>query len=142
MAIVRVTGSERRNAPAYFPKKASQAFTVNSLLAFSGGEVQPAISTTTSLAGVCQQKIASTDADYALETPIAVELIDPSATYICDVTTGTLTTESVGVAYDLDSDVGINVNGTSHKQVTCTGFISATKGYFTLNGLFQTIPAV
>lgn len=142
MAFVRVTGSERQMAPAYFPKKASQAFTVNSLLTFSGGEVQPIISTDLRIAGICLQKIASTDADYAAETPIAVELIDPNATYIGDVTTGTLTTESVGIQYDLDSDVGVNVNATSHKQVTCVGFISATKGYFILNGLFQTVPAV
>jgi hypothetical protein len=140
MAIYRVTGSERR--VEYFPKKASQAFSVNSLVTFSGGEVQPAVATDLRMGGICLQKIASTDSDYASETPIGIELIDPNAVYIGDVSTGTLTTESVGIQYDLASATGIDVSATSHKQVTCVGFISATKGYFMINGLFQTVPAV
>lgn len=141
MAFIRETNAATR-VFATFPKKASTEFACNSAVAFSGGEVQPAVSTDTRLAGIIQQKISSTDSDYASETDVTVELIDPTAFYLCDVTTGTLTTESVGVQYDLDSSVGINVNSTSHKQVTCVAYISATQGLFVFNAAFQFANAV
>lgn len=140
MAFIRRTGSERRTQ--IFPKKASQAFNVGDILTFSGGEVQPAVAADLRMAGVCLQKITSADADYATENPILVELIDTNAVYEVDVSTGSLTTESVGIQYDLDDADSINVNGTSHKQVTCVAFISATKGLFTINGAYQYVPSV
>lgn len=142
MAVIRRTGSSRRSL--WYPKTESTALALNSLAVLTTGKVVNAASTDLDIVGVIMKKIAATDSDFASATPIPVELIDPEATYEIDVTTGTLLTTSVGGKFDLDSTtgLGVNVNGTSHKQVTCVGFISATKGLFVINGLFQARPAV
>lgn len=139
MAFIRRTGSER--VAVQFPKVASVALAVgDALIADGSGAVTVAASTSTSIIGICQKKVAATDSDYAANTPMPVELIDFTAIYEADVD-NTLTTAMVGLRRDLTDQNSVNATGTSHNQVTIVGFISATKALVMFNSAFQAVNA-
>lgn len=122
----------------YLQKAASTAIAINAVLTFDGsGGVIHAVSTSTRIAGVSLKAVVSTDSDYALQTRIPVVIPTPESVFEMDVTTGTLTAAMVGNQYDLDSHLGINVNATSHKQVTIVAFLSATKALVKFNGAYE-----
>lgn len=116
-----------------FPKAASTAFTIGQLVAFDGsGNITPATSSSTLLVGVVQKTVTSTDTDYALNTPIPVEVpVEKYAEFIAD-TTGAAAS-NVGGQYDLTDANNVNLSGTSRKVVTVTRLISATKVAVILN---------
>lgn len=127
MSFIRISGKPRL---AWFPKKASTAFTQNALVYPDGsGAIQPADSTSGEHIGVIQKAVASTDSDYASTTLVPVDECGEDDIFEATVT-GTLTSAMVGTYRDLSDSVTVNAGATSKKVVLCVGFISATKGLF------------
>lgn len=126
-----------RTKIVFYPKAASTAFTKNTLVYFDGsGAITPAIATSGDHIGIVLKSVASTDADYAANTLIAVEIPqDKFCVFEADVTSG-LTAAKVGTTMDL-TDAGTVSVATSKKVVTCVKFITATKGRFVLNSTFD-----
>lgn len=104
----------------------------------SGGFAPSASTDLTVFAISCKAK-ASTDSDYASTTNTVGVLPHDQAEFLADVQTGTATAAMVGTRCDLNSTTGtgINVNGTSHNQVTIVGFVSATQVIVKFNGAAQ-----
>lgn len=127
----------------WYPKTASTAISANAVLEQDGsGAVNPADSADTSLFGVSLRAVVAADSDYATAgAQIPVLVMNPSCTWEADVTTGTATAAMVGLRRDLDTSLGINVNGTSHNQVTIVGFISASKVVVRFNSSYQFVNA-
>jgi hypothetical protein len=120
----------------YYPKKASTAMSVGDLLKFDGSgyvTVCAAGTATNVIVGVSLRKVASTDADYASTTLIPVE-VGKDSIYIADIGTGTGAASNVGGGFDLAAAGTLDVTATTHKQVTCVGFISTTQLLVKLNG--------
>jgi hypothetical protein len=134
MAFKRVEG---RPNIQWYPKKASTAFTNGALVYADGsGAIQPADSTSGMHLGVILKSVASTDADYAETTKVPVDVPRPSDVFEADVT-GTLTTAMIGNTYDLSTSLVVNVGAQSKNVVTCVGFISSTKGLFSINAMIH-----
>ena len=123
----------------YFRKKASTAFNVGEAVAFetngsAGDPVEPADASDAALIGICGQKIASTDADYADNTDILIHVPnDKTAEFEGDVGTGTLTVADEGLEMDLKDKDEIDQSASTTDVVVCTRFLSATKGLFVIN---------
>jgi hypothetical protein len=128
MAAIKRDGKTK---DMWFPKVASTAISANSFVKFDGsGHVTPCVSTDATILGVYEgPAIASSDATNSL-IKITVP-IERAVEWTVDVEAGTLTAASVGVTFDLQDATGVNQGGTSHNPVTCTAFLSASKGVFT-----------
>lgn len=121
----------------YFPKTASTTLSADSLVILTSGQLVAATSSSSKLAGVLRKAIASTDSDYTSTTLVPVEVpIEMNVTWLADFT-ASFTAAQVGVACDLTDQNNVNTGGTSHKVVTPTAFISATKGLVVMNGHFS-----
>lgn len=121
----------------HLPKTASTTFTAGDLVIFSSGYVATATTQSTKHIGIILESVASTDTDYASATKVAVQV--PTDKY-CEIeadVTGTLTTTSLGTAYDLSDASTVNQGGTTYGVMTCVGYISATKGRFICNSLLD-----
>lgn len=135
MAFIHVSGPAKAEP---FLKTASVAIANNAAIAWAVGYARQAVAASVRIAGISQQKIASTDADYANNTELLVIIPSEEDVFEADVTTGTATQANVGFQYDLDTNTdgtaqGITVSGTTYKQVTVVGFISSTKVYVKFN---------
>lgn len=120
-------------------RAASVTFTKNSLVYFISGYVNPADSTSGDHIGIVLESVASTDSDFATSGAIQVEVpVDKMCEFEADVT-GTLAATSVGVAMDLSTALVVNQGATSKAVVTCTKFITSTKGQFVLNSTFDVL---
>ncbi len=110
------------------PKTASTAFAVNSVMTTTSGQLTTAANTELGLAGIILRAVASTDDDYADETPLQLVRLHDGAEFEIDVH-GTATAAMVGEAYDLYSTTGLllDVGNSSYKQFIITEFISASK---------------
>lgn len=129
----RISGDSKYE---YFPKKASTAFAQGDLVYADGsGAIQPADSTSGDHLGVIMATVASTDADYASTTKVAVDIISPEDKFEVEVGTGTLTTAMVGNRYDLKDATSIDVTATAKKVITVTDFISGTKAIVKVNAV-------
>jgi len=118
----------------WLPRTASVTFTEGDLVQLTTGQVATATTQSTKHVGIIRKSVASTDADFAtsaVKVPVEVPL-DPSCEFESTVT-GTLVTTSLGVIYDLSSASVVNQGGTTYGVVTCKGFITSTKGRFSLN---------
>lgn len=132
------------------PKTASTALSNGTVVKFSGSTgflVQGAAADTIVL-GVIQQTIASTDSDYANNTPVLIDTFEPSQVWECDVTNGgavpgTLAVTSIGQYFkidaaatpasgSIDSNTGSTTPNSSGTNWVCLGFISVSKGLFRL----------
>jgi hypothetical protein len=133
MAFIRVDGSTRKNLPNTIQKTASVAFDPGDVVISTAGRVDVAVGSSVTLLGLAVQKVTSADSDYASTTPVIVEQIDPLATYVADVSTGSATYANVGTYYDLEDENSITLSGTTYKQVKVVGVISATKVLVTFN---------
>lgn len=133
MAFIRVDGSTRKNLPNPIQKTASVAFDPGDVVISTAGRVDVAVGSSVTLLGLAVQKVTSADSDYASTTPVIVEQIDPLATYVADVSTGSATYANVGTYYDLEDENSITLSGTTYKQVKVVGVISATKVLVTFN---------
>jgi hypothetical protein len=79
---------------------------------------------------------------------VLVDMVKEDDILLCDNVTGTLTTGMVGQFFKLSSTAGVVADaGTATDTpaagliLVCIGFISATQGYFVLNGTKLTRPA-
>ena len=115
------------------PKTASVTFTMGDLVMMTSGYVATATNQSIEHLGIILTAVTSGDADFALTTLVPVEVpLEPSAEFESTVT-GTLLTTDIGVSFDLSTAGLVNQDGTTYKVVTCKGFISTSKGRFTLN---------
>jgi hypothetical protein len=123
----------------YFPVTPSTDFAAGSLVALSSGKLVPATNTVDSfyIVGVIRHTIASTDANYALDRMVEVEVpVELNTVWEADVKVGTLVATSVGLYFDLttaDDGSGVDQSASSLDIVLCTKYISASKGWFILN---------
>lgn len=125
----------------YFGSTASQAIVKGACVALSSGRLIPAANDTdpSTIVGVIRHAITSADTEYATAgTPVEVEVpVEKNVVWEADVTTdGALTNTDQGTYMDLTTgDTGDEVDTTvsTLDTVFCTGYVSATKGYFVLN---------
>jgi len=127
MAFVRTTASTRKGLPAKIAKRASIVMDVGDVLIQTSGQADVAVGSSVVLLGLAVKKVAATDSDYASTTAIEIEQIEPGATYIADVSTGTATVANIGIQYDLDDKNSITLSGTTYKQVKVVGVLSTTQ---------------
>lgn len=119
-----------------WPKKASVAFDIGDLVYADGsGAVQPADATSGNHIGICLKQVQSSDDDYASNTLIPIDALNPNDEVIADVGTGTLTTAMLGLYKDLADETGIDVSANSKAVVLITGFISASKAVVKINAM-------
>lgn len=127
----------------WYAKTASTAFAKDSLVSWSSGLLIPSTNATDQITGIIRIAVASTDSDYASTTRVPVEIPTGIGCEVeADVTTGTLVTTSVGDYFDLTDASGVDQSASADDIVLCTGFISATKGRFIINAMYQTKNAV
>lgn len=138
MAFYRISGTPNLQM---LPGAASTALTANAVVKIASGTLALAASTDSTAIGLCMETRASTDADYATARPVLVDMVDERCILYCDNVTGTLTTGMVGQFFKLSSTAGTVADaGTATDTpgaaliLICVGFISATQGYFILNG--------
>jgi len=149
-------------------KKASTAFPVQSFVTFDAGTgfIKPLVATDPSVFGIIQQKIASTDSDYASNTPVLVDQAELGQIIEIDVQNGGSTAfvaTDVGQFFKMGGSAsGIDCNTRSSTAgagftaqglvFLCVGFISATvatsntttydgKGLFKIMSMSQARPS-
>lgn len=124
-----------------FKKVASETFAIGDVVTTnSSGYITKATSTTApaKLLGQIQRDVLATDADYALNSDVDVDVFcDADDVYTADVSTGTLVQSMVGSSFDLDDHNSINVNQNSIKAVKIVRVLSTTKARV----LFNVVPA-
>lgn len=139
MAAIRLSGQSNL---IMAPKKASTAFPVGSFVTFDAatGFIKPLTATDPSVFGVIQQKISSTDTDYASNTPVLVDQGALDQVWQIDVQNGGSTAFSatdVGEFFKMGGNAsGIDCNTRSSTAgagftaqglvFLCVGFIKAT----------------
>lgn len=126
MAFRRVKGLTKE---VYLPVTPSTAIAAGALVTFSSGKLVAAGAATAQddLAGVLKGAIAATDADYADDRRVAVEVpVEKNVVWEFD-TTGLLATD-IGVDVDLANSVSVDRSATAVGVVRPLARISATKG--------------
>lgn len=125
------------------PKKASTAFPNGSAVTYDAGTgfIKPLVATDPSVFGIIQQTIASTDGDYASNTPELVDIGDVSTVWEVDVSNGGAATPFAatdigqffkmgGTASLIDCNTRSSTAGAGFTAqglvFLCVGFISAT----------------
>lgn len=118
----------------YFPRPASQVFTVGALCYFNGsGQVIPADSTSGDHIGVIQQTVATTDADYTT-ADVLVPILVPIERFVeweVDAIT-TAVADDIGLFIDLSTSLIANRSASSKDALLVTGFKSSTFLYVTV----------
>lgn len=129
MSFIKYGKGEVCYAP--FKKKASTAFTRDTLVTTDASGWLVAADATTApekIVGIIRQTIASTDADYASNTLLMIEIpCDREDLYVADVGTGTATQAMVNTLKDLKDETSIDVTANAVKPVRIERFISASK---------------
>jgi len=123
----------------YWPKTASVTITISGTLLAPDGSGAATVATASALRllGSSLVSVASTDADFASNTRIPVEVPLDDCEFEADVT-GTLTTAMIGELRGLTaSGTVVDATNTTNDQVTITKFISATKCHCKLNEAYQ-----
>lgn len=125
MAFVRYAGKTKT---MYFPRPASQDFTVGQLCYFNGsGQVIPADSTSGDHIGVIKKTITSTDADYATAdvlVPIQVP-IERFVEWEVD-TNGTAVADDIGLFIDLTDALNADRANSAKDALLVTRFVSSS----------------
>lgn len=128
-----------KGAPKYemFPKAASTVFAVGDAVAFNGsGQIIPAVAgTTTGIVGICKRAVAATDADYAANTLIAVDVkLDGADEFEVDAN-GAITAALIGTYKDIITNAGTISNSVAtNAHVVITGLGStSTKAKVRIN---------
>ena len=115
------------------PAHTGVTFTAGSLVVLSSGTLTNATKKSTTLVGIIKESIDSTNTKYSDTSNVAVQVpIAPGAQVEADVT-GSLATTNIGVDYDIKNATTVDVGSTATGQVKCKGYISTSKGKFTLN---------
>lgn len=145
MAFYRVSG-----IPNIQPMNgaASTVLSANGLVTMVAGALAKSSSSSSVISGICLETRASTDGDYATARPVLVDMLGPSSLVYCDNVTGTLTAAMEGQFLKLSSTAGLVADAGTATDTPAAGlvlilvkFVSATSGYFMVNGLKQERPA-
>lgn len=125
MAIHQVSGDIKLGA---FPKTASTAFGLNTVMTSTSGYLTTAANSELGLLGIIPRAVTSASSDYASQTMVPLIKLHDAAEYEIDVQ-GTATVAMVGEAYDLYSTTGLSLDiaNQSYKQFVITKFVSASK---------------
>lgn len=116
----------------YRPMTPSTAIAQGDVASFSSGKLIPATSATTALShkGICRKTIASTDADYALDKLIPIEVpVEKNVFWRGPVTSGLVATD-VGLEVDLTNAGTINRAASTVDVALVEEVISSTEGVF------------
>ena len=131
----------------WFPKTASTAYNYNDMVTILStsagvGTLKLAAATDTRLIGLIQQKVASTDADFASATMVPVLVGDADAEYLFPVGTGSAATTNIGEHIDLKDEDEVDVSAYTIGQILVTKIISTAKVVGKINkGFGKEIPA-
>lgn len=145
MAFYRASGS-----PDIQPMNgaASTILSANGLVALIAGALAKASSTSSMISGICMEERTATDADYATARPVLVDMLGPGALVFADNVTGTLTAAMEGQFMKLSSTAGLVADAGTATDTPAAAlvlelikFVSATSGYFKVNGLKHMRPA-
>lgn len=127
---------------------ASTVLSANGFVVLTAGALAKVASTGSLVSGICLETRATTDSDYASARPVLVDMLRSDDLVFCDNVTGTLTQAMEGQFLKLSSTAGVVADaGTATDTpaaglvLECIKFISATSGYFKVNGLKHTRPA-
>ena len=132
MSFIRKSGLVKN---VQLPVTASTAIASRALVAWSSGKLIAATSSTAaaSIAGVLVKAITASDADYADERLVDVEVpVEKFVEYEADVTSGLVATDR-GLYQDITDASTVNRAASTYDVVQCIRVISATKGRFFLN---------
>lgn len=145
MAFFRASGEsdiQFLNGPA------STVLVANGLVTEASGALAKSSSSSSMISGICMETRATTDADYAVARPVMVDLLSPGALVYCDNVTGTMTAAMEGQFFKLSSTAGVVADAATATDTPAAGlvlqlitFVSATAGYFKVNGLKHLRPA-
>jgi len=127
---VRVYKGKTKKVP--FPMTPSTALAKDSFVTLTSGKVVAATSSTAAvdILGTIGRAILSTDADYATERFVNIEVpVEKNVVYEIDVTSG-LVAADVGLEVDLTDASTVNRGANSIKAVKCVAVKTSTKGYF------------
>lgn len=122
----------------FYPRTASTTFTKNGLVYWASGGIVAADATSGDHIGIGLKDVASTDSDFATAALYPVECPADKQCEFEATVTGTLVTTSIGVTYDLYNSHIVNQGASAKNVVTCTKFITSTKGLFVLNATYDT----
>ncbi len=115
------------------PASTGVTFTDGNLVLLSSGVLTNATKVSTSVAGLIAENVDKNSEKYNETSSVAVEVpIEPSAQIEANVT-NTLSTTDVGSRYDIKDADTVDVGSSATGQMLCKGFISGTKGKFSLN---------
>lgn len=123
----------------WWPMTASTVAGAGALMVPSSGKLIVATNTAKaySIVGVLRHTIAATDADYASERLVEVEVpVEKWVIWNAPVNVGTLVATSMGLYFDLSTDdlgAAVDQSATAENIAFCTKYLSATEGEFVLN---------
>lgn len=127
---------------------ASTVLAANGMVTMVSGALAKSSSTSNVISGICLETRATTDGDYATARPVLVDRLGPETLVFCDNVTGTLTSAMEGQFLKLSSTAGTVADAGTATDTPAAAlvlqlvkFVSATSGYFTVNGLKHTRPA-
>lgn len=127
---------------------ASTVLVANGLVTMASGALGKSASTSNVISGICLETRATTDSDYATAKPVLVDMLGPNVLVYCDNVTGTLTAAMEGQFMKLSSTAGVVADAGTATDTPAAAlvlmlvkYISATQGYFMVNGLKQERPA-
>lgn len=145
MAFYRASGVpniEYLNGPA------STVLSAAGMVTEASGALAKSSSTSSLITGISMETRATTDADYATARPVMVDLLGPSTLVFCDNVTGTLTAAMEGQFMKLSSTAGLVADAGTATDTPAAAlvlelitFVSATSGYFKVNGSKHLRPA-
>lgn len=145
MAFYRVSGAPDIQA---LNGAASTVLQANGLVILAAGALAKAASTSNVITGICLETRATTDSDYAVARPVLVDMLGPQCLVFCDNVTGTLTAAMEGQFLKLSSTAGVVADAATATDTPAAAlvlelvkFVSATSGYFKVNGLKHSRPA-
>jgi hypothetical protein len=136
MAFTRKRGKTKL---MWLPMTPSTVATSGALVEATSGKLTVATNTTKchNTIGVIRKTIAATDADYASDRLVPVEVpVEKYVEWEAPVSVGTLAATSVGAYFDTGTDdlgTSVDQSASAENVVFCTKFISATLGWFILN---------
>lgn len=127
---------------------ASTVLSANGLVTMVAGALAKSSSTSNVISGICLETRATTDSDYASAKPVSVDMLGPNVLVFCDNVTGTLTAAMEGQFMKLSSTAGLVADAGTATDTPAAAlvlmlvkYVSATSGYFMVNGLKQERPA-
>lgn len=119
----------------FWPVTPSTALSAGALVTATSGKLVAATSTTPGhdIIGVIRHTIAATDADYALDRLVEVEVpVEKNVVWTADVTSG-LVAADVNLYVDLTDSLTLNRGASTYDIARVNQVISSTKGLVVLN---------